>query len=230
MNTKQNIYEVAKILYVQEGYHKITNKKIEEFSGINQGLITYYFKSKSNIASTIIKESYQIISAYLRNEIDVNKDPFLFNITIDNLMCRLAQYSENFQRFLCELIEDDIILDTVYGGSQKNDIVIMIKKLVPESSENITKHFRKFVIMTFPVAMKFQVEISKSDNFTFDEYYDTMVRLFAFALNQKIDDETIEAYIKTSSAIAEKVILEHPFLKSPEEYLFNQELLKDCSR
>ncbi|MBF7096453.1 TetR/AcrR family transcriptional regulator [Alkalibacter mobilis] len=42
MQTKQIIYEVAKILYIREGYNKITNKKIAEVSGINQGLITYY--------------------------------------------------------------------------------------------------------------------------------------------------------------------------------------------
>ncbi|NTW72777.1 MAG: TetR/AcrR family transcriptional regulator, partial [Eubacteriaceae bacterium] len=191
MQTKQKIYEIAKILFLQEGYNKVTNKKISEVSGINQGLITYYFKHKSNIASTIIKENYQILSAYLRGEIDVNKEPFLFNITIDNLMTRLMEPSEDFTRFVNEMIEHNVIIESLYTGSQKNDILIMIKKLMPESKENLNKYFRKFVAMTFPAASQFQKEISMGTDFSFDEYYETMVRLFAFALKLDFDDETI---------------------------------------
>lgn len=45
-NTKQKIYETAKRLYIEHGYFNISNKRLSEESGINQGLITYYFKSK----------------------------------------------------------------------------------------------------------------------------------------------------------------------------------------
>lgn len=226
MHTKQKIYEVAKILFLQNGYKNVTNKQIAEVSGVNQGLITYYFKHKSNIASTIIKENYQIISSYLKSEVDVNKDPFLFNITIDNLMSSLMEHSENFVRFICEMIEQNIIIDTIYNGSQKHDIIVMIKKFKPESKENIKKYFRKFVIMTFPVGMQFQIEINNGTIFSFEEYYETMVRLFAFALNLKFDEETIKNYIEKSTCIVDKIIREHPYLTNPEKYLFNKDVFK----
>ncbi|MFZ7120089.1 MAG: TetR/AcrR family transcriptional regulator [Eubacteriaceae bacterium] len=226
MQTKQKIYEVAKKLFIQEGYNNVTNKKIAEVSGENQGLITYYFKNKSNIANTILKENYQIISSYLRNKVDVYEDPFLFNITIDNLLTTLAEYANNYMRFVCEMIEHNVTIDSIYSGSQKNDIIVMIKKLVPESTQDINKYFRKFVTMTFPVGMQFQIEINNGTDFSFDEYYETMVRLFVFALNLKYDDETIKNYIEESTSIVEKIISDYPYLTNPEDYLINKDIFK----
>lgn len=225
MQTKQKIYEIAKMLFIEEGYNKVTNKKIAEVSGTNQGLITYYFKHKSNIACVILKENYQIVSSYLRSEVDVNKEPFLFNITIDNLICSLMGQSEDFLRFFSEMIEQKLNIDSIYYGVQKNDILTMIKKLIPESKENIDKYFIKFVTMTFPAGGQFQLEINKGTDFTFDEYYETMVRLFAFALNLNFDDETINHYIEKSTSIVSKIISEHPNLLNPEKYLFNKDVL-----
>ena len=37
-NTKQKIYETAKRLYIEHGYFNISNKRLSEESGINQGL------------------------------------------------------------------------------------------------------------------------------------------------------------------------------------------------
>lgn len=224
MHTKQKIYEVAKILFLEEGYNNVSNKKIAEVSGVNQGLITYYFKQKSNISSTIIKENYQIISSYLRNEVDVNQEPFLFNITIDYLMCTLASCSTNLTQFIWDMANNNVLLDTVFSGSQKNDIIIMIKKYIPNSKGNINKNFKKFVIMTFPAALKFQLELINGTDFSLDEYYEIMVGLFAFSLNIDFDDTIFNNYITRSKTIVNKIVQEHPFLKSPENYLYNKNI------
>ncbi|QSX09182.1 helix-turn-helix transcriptional regulator [Alkalibacter rhizosphaerae] len=226
MQAKQKIYEVAKILYIREGYYKVSNKRLAEESGVNQGLITYYFKNKSNIAAIILREIYQIQISYLKNHVDVHKDPFLFNISADNLMSRLIYCSKDMTRFISEMIKERIILDNVYEGGQKNDLMIMIKALVPDSKENLNKHFRKFVAMTFPVAMEFQLEIWNGLDMSYEEYFETMVGLFVYGLDLPLQRKEWKKTAERSNEIVLEIMETHPHLKDPETYLFNRDLFQ----
>lgn len=222
MQTKQRIYEVAKALYIQEGYKKVSNKRLAQQADVNQGLITYYFKSKANIATTILREMYQIQISYLKNRITVYDDPLLFNISADNLMSRLSYCSKNMNDFMSEMISERIILDNVYDGGQKNDLMIMLKKLVPESAKDPNKYFRKFVAMTFPVAMEFQLEIWNGLNMSYEEYFETMVGLFVYTLNLSLSAKEQKDLTQRSNDIVLDIIEKHPHLKDPNQYLFNK--------
>ncbi|MFA0814970.1 MAG: TetR/AcrR family transcriptional regulator [Anaerofustis sp.] len=225
MQTKQRIYETAKILFIEEGYQRTTNRKIAEAAGVNQGLISYYFKHKQNIAITILRENYQILSGHLRNEIDVHKDPFLFNIAVDNMMSRLSYFSKDYFRFLNELFDENLVLESIYQGVQKNDLMLLLAKYEPEYQSDAEKSFRRFVSLTFPTAIEIQRNINRGFAFSFDEYYNLMVHLWTFALNLKWTESEIQKAIEESSAAVDRIIASYPFLKNPGKFLYSKELL-----
>ncbi len=62
---RENLIETARKLFYKQGYQATTLSQISEISNINNGLITYYFGSKSNLASVI----YTTFLLDFRNEI-----------------------------------------------------------------------------------------------------------------------------------------------------------------
>lgn len=226
MQTKQKIYEVAKILYITEGYHNVSNKYLAQQAEVNQGLITYYFKSKANIATTILREIYLIQSSYIKNKIDLQKDPFLYNISADNLMSRTGSMTEEMTRFFSDMISERILLENAYSGGQKNDLQVLIRKLVPESRSNLNKYFRKFVALTFSAATEFQLEIWKGLDMSYEEYFETMVGLFGFGLQLSMTNEEIRSLAQRSNEIVLDIIEANPHLKNPEAYLFHKNVFQ----
>ena len=55
IETKEKIMRATLELTKQEGFEKITIKKIAEASGTNVALVNYYFGSKENLFSESIK-------------------------------------------------------------------------------------------------------------------------------------------------------------------------------
>lgn len=62
---RKKLIAAAKQLFYEQGYTNTTLAQISKLSGVNNGLITYYFGSKSNLASII----YTGLILELRNEI-----------------------------------------------------------------------------------------------------------------------------------------------------------------
>lgn len=63
--SRDRLIEAAKKLFYEQGYDDTTLAQISRESGVNNGLITYYFGSKSNLAS-MINTAYLL---EMRNEI-----------------------------------------------------------------------------------------------------------------------------------------------------------------
>lgn len=53
LNKKDLLKNVAKELFYKQGYNDTTFVQLSNISGVNNGLITYYFKTKANLASQI---------------------------------------------------------------------------------------------------------------------------------------------------------------------------------
>ncbi len=224
MKTKQKIYEAAKKLFLENGYTAVTNKQIADMADVTHGLIRYYFKDKKNIAVTILKENYQIISNYLRNFIDSSADPFLFFITIDNLLDQIKNKDEKLCRFLFE-ISHEYLIDNIYTGNPKNDILALIKKMrIPE--EDIEKEFRVFLAIFDGVGKAIQNEIYHGLNFTYKEYFEKMVHLFVFLLDFKWDESIIQDYILRSNEVCEQFFKKYPHLIDTKNYLYKSEFSK----
>ena len=67
LSTRDKLLEAARELFYDQGYAATTLAQISAKSGVNNGLITYYFGSKSNLASEI----YNLYLKGVRDEISL---------------------------------------------------------------------------------------------------------------------------------------------------------------
>lgn len=67
LTTREKLLEAARELFYEQGYAATTLAQISSKSGVNNGLITYYFGSKSNLASAI----YNMFLKAVRDEISM---------------------------------------------------------------------------------------------------------------------------------------------------------------
>lgn len=107
INKKELLKNVAKELFYKQGYNDTTFAQLSEISGVNNGLITYYFKTKANLASEIYttyitklreeisKQLHDLLRTYeLALAIAVEaRIVFRLNITNNNLSKFISEYS-----------------------------------------------------------------------------------------------------------------------------------------
>lgn len=67
LTSREKLLEAARELFYDQGYAATTLAQISAKSGVNNGLITYYFGSKSNLASEI----YNLFLKSVRDEISL---------------------------------------------------------------------------------------------------------------------------------------------------------------
>lgn len=67
LTTREKLFVAAQELFYEQGYAATTLAQISSKSGVNNGLITYYFGSKSNLASEI----YNAFLKAVRDEISL---------------------------------------------------------------------------------------------------------------------------------------------------------------
>lgn len=102
---RKKLISAAKELFYDQGYIKTTLAQISKLSGVNNGLITYYFGSKSNLASII----YTGLMLELRNEIAKQlyaiKQDYSLELGIGletRILLKLKFDNKNFLRFYVE--------------------------------------------------------------------------------------------------------------------------------
>ena len=220
MQTKQKIYEVAKKLFLEVGLYEVTNKQIAEKANVTHGLIRYYFQNKVNIALTVLRENYELVSSYLEELLDPTEDSFLFYITMDNLLNRIKYSDEKLRKFLIDITRERIEFDPNSLNQKYNRALI---ELMGGNKEDLEKKFRTFVAITYGASQHLQVEMQKGLDLSFDEFFETMVHLYVFTLDLKWSEEKIQNYISRSKKLSQEVMSAHPELQDTKEYLYMSE-------
>ena len=103
--SRQKLLNTARELFYEQGYTETTFAQISKVSGINNGLITYYFGNKANLASEI----YTSFLLDLRNEIarqlyEIKGNYSLeLGISMENRVIMHVKFeNENLMRFYVE--------------------------------------------------------------------------------------------------------------------------------
>ncbi len=217
MQTKQKIYEVAKKLFLEDGLYEVTNKQIAEKANVTHGLIRYYFQNKINIALTVLRENYELVSSCLEESLDWSEDPFLFYITMDNLLNQIKNSDEKLRRFLIDITRERIDFDP-NSLNQKYNRALM--QMMNDGNKDLEKKYRTFVAIVYGSAQFLQIEMEQGLDLTFDEFFEKMVRLYVFTLDLKWDEEKIQYYINKSKQLSEEVMNAHPQLWDTKNYLY----------
>ncbi|WP_195268381.1 TetR/AcrR family transcriptional regulator [Eubacterium sp. 1001713B170207_170306_E7] len=225
-STKQKIYEAAKKLFIQEGFG-VSSRKIACQAGVNLGLITYYFKTKNNIALMIMKETYEIIGAHLKYVIDPGEDLLLYLITYLNI-CYRAHHSENGQLFFTQMFEEDLIEESIYTG---NNQTALYRKLVDTymggNGSSPEKNFSIFQSVLQGTVRNLFRRSQVLPEITYDDLFIYTIRAFFWGLGLACTDAAVNDLKERSDKAAEAVIRKYPHLLDPGIFLFQEDPLKN---
>lgn len=96
LSSRERLLEAARQLFYEQGYNATTLAQISEKSGVNNGLITYYFGTKNNLAQEIYNLFLMNIRAEISMRLFEKKKEFnmALNIAVENRML-LSQKFEN---------------------------------------------------------------------------------------------------------------------------------------
>ncbi len=112
--TRSTILNAYRELFYKKGYKKTTYVNILDHTGLNQGLITYYFKSKKAIAGEIhsdfriqIKEAVKKLFRELNEPYDLRVATSLEQI----IYTKIKFSDENLKRFIYEISLEGVYME-----------------------------------------------------------------------------------------------------------------------
>jgi len=159
MQTKEKLYQIAKDLFYEQGYHKTTMKQISDIAGISSGNLTYYFSTKDKIVEELFHEYLERILTFIEDELLIEGSEeniyqtylysgIIFNVNIlkDEKTSRFFQ-EVLLKRSLYELIHTE--LDPVYQGLIKKYNLRMGSPIHYKYISRADQGARREVLLTF---------------------------------------------------------------------------------
>lgn len=107
--TREKLLETSKQLFYKQGYSATTLAQISAVSEINNGLITYYFGSKNNLASEIYTAFVISVRAEVSRQLFLLKKDYLMELGMAvewRFMLSIKIENENIMRFYTEYIKE----------------------------------------------------------------------------------------------------------------------------
>lgn len=228
MDSKQRIYECAKILFFEEGFKSTTKRRVSELSGINQSMINYYFKELGNVAGVIFAENYQIIFSYVVKYTDSVKDPLLADAVYEFVIHRICSASPLMARFVSEASGELLNGSKVYNYVAKSHLNALIGMADKKVLKN-TQIDALFSALRLGIKSYYFVTCGsgKLSDDKFREYIGFMIRNQMYALGRIYKDDEVADIIGRAEEISTKLLDENPELSDPSVYLYHKSILKD---
>ncbi len=110
--TKEKIYEAAKVLFYENGYTSTTCLKIAKESGANVGLINYYYGSKGGLGIELYNELMSTIKAKVTenlDRLDVETTLLLQTAIEWRVLNNNMRFNKNFSRFYYDLLGENVL-------------------------------------------------------------------------------------------------------------------------
>ena len=204
-STKQKIYEAAKKLFIQEGFG-VSSRKIASQAGVNLGLITYYFKSKNNIALMIMKETYEIIGAHLKYVISPDDNLLLYLITYLNI-CYHSYQCENGHLFFTQMFEEDLIEESIFVGNNQTALYQrLVDTYMGGNGSSPQKNFSLFQSVLQGSVRNLVRRAQVMPEITYDDIFIYTIRGFFWGLGLPCTDSAVNDLKTRSDKAAEAVI------------------------
>ena len=130
---KEEILRIATKLFISQGYSKTGMRQIAKEANVSLALITYYFRTKDEIARIITRHISSQNSRCIDIYVDVHKNPILHLGVLVNLD-HMVFSSEDYAAFYKDILREDIMLDVIAFSGLKTYKCIR-DKYCPEMSD-----------------------------------------------------------------------------------------------
>ncbi|NTW72294.1 MAG: helix-turn-helix transcriptional regulator [Eubacteriaceae bacterium] len=114
IDTKQNIIDTSKRLFYEKGYSSTSCKLICDEAGVNVGLIPYYFKNKSRIASIIYTNFLIEVKDLVQNLLEKNNYVYelKYATAVENwVFMSLLLSDDHYKKFFYEICRENVLID-----------------------------------------------------------------------------------------------------------------------
>ncbi len=201
LKTKNKIIQASKSLFYFNGYRKTTVQSIADLADVNLGLISYYFKSKDNIAKSIFIRFLKEIEQEVRTlDYSKNKDLMSIYMAKERIFFEIILKNDNYKKFYKEIINNNMIFNLLEDYVDRNYTIINnhIKKI---NNADLIKSFSALEIGgRYNILRKyFKNSIILDVDMLINILIGCTPRLFGYS-NEKVD-----SYIQESKEIAKKV-------------------------
>ncbi len=142
------ILNAAESLFLEQGYRNTSMREIVARSNVSLGLVSYYYKSKYDLAKACIQREFQTIERMVNSAVDFDADPLLYHA----LYLRVTHWyfmRPHIQNFYYECLEEgaygDYICGTIprtlraintkYRANYSDDYVLLYGNYLPTDLE-----------------------------------------------------------------------------------------------
>ena len=197
INTKNKILDAYCELFYKKGYKKTTYVDILNLTGINQGLITYYFKSKKAIAGKIHTDFRIQIKQAVKDYF--SSQGIVYNLrtatAIEQIIYSKIKFTdENLKRFIYEISIEGIFIEHEISEMRPFWDMHIKEYNLPLSESEIKMILVRNSSLTWGITTKM---IEGYLDISVDEYAELRVRLMYQSLglaDPQIDDILQESY------------------------------------
>ncbi|WKY44086.1 TetR/AcrR family transcriptional regulator [Eubacteriaceae bacterium ES2] len=217
LSTRQKIYDTAKNLFYKEGY-QVSFPRIAKELGISQGLITYHYKTKRNLAIAIFIEDFEILSGRLKSVISTEDDIFLFIVSFYYLNDQILLKNPDKMRFLIDTNDENISIEAIYGSDFKHIYEKLIKKMTPNeliAEDNLTL----FLTTTYSVYGSILQKINNGLNISPDFFFAYTIDLMFHCLGLDNDPQRTQSLITQAKERVSLLFKKYPDLLDIYQYL-----------
>ncbi len=140
LNTKKQIIEASKKLFIQYGYKKVSMQDIANYLHKTKGSLYYYFKNKEEIFFALIEEDTQNLKRILYEAIKKE------NTAEDKLRSYIITRQKGYQRLsrIYETLHNDIYMDnnlaenirSIYEKEEVSTIKMILRKGIKQNLFN----------------------------------------------------------------------------------------------
>lgn len=109
---KEEILQIAKGLFLSQGYEKTSIRQIASQAGISVGLASYHFKSKREMAVEIARRIFHRLAGYTKMYVNRHDDPILYSAVLIALNYGVLSQEES-AAFYRDILREDILLDVI---------------------------------------------------------------------------------------------------------------------
>lgn len=210
---KEEILQIAKELFLIQGYEKTSIRQIASKAGISVGLAAYHFQNKREMAAEILRRIFHRLAGYTKMYVNRHENPLLYSAVLISLNYGVMSQEEGIA-FYRDVLREDILLDVILETGVETYLCIRDKYCPDMADEEAEKMgwYGNYVSVSMERTLVLYGEEKTLIPGTIPEFIlNASMGMWHF----EKDREEIAKACTEGQELAEKIMREHPNILSP---------------